>query len=78
MIYICICKIIEIRKVYYLLINENISLKNKNFVKKVLVFFVDIGVIWCNFYFWRDSDLNILEMIKKIVSVINILIYVLR
>lgn len=45
-IYICICKIIEIRKVYYLLINENISLKNKNFVIMVLVFFVDIGVIY--------------------------------
>lgn len=35
--------------------------------------FADIGAIWCNFYLRRDSDLNISEMIKKIVSVINIL-----
>ena len=33
--------------------------------------FADIGAIWCNFYLRRDSDLNISEMIKKIVSVIN-------
>lgn len=40
--------------------------------------FADIGAIWCNFYLRRDSDLNISEMIKKIVSVINILTYVSR